>query len=119
MLTLHAQSRHKYDLTELILKAGARIALELINDDDMLHNLVITEPGQGALVGAAALNLGLEGDAKSHVPDLPAANLRVKRAWRNLGRGIPGSITRLPPPPAGPLGRVHPGCNPDPAPSGV
>lgn len=70
-ITLRAQSGLKFDLTELIVRPGARIALELINDDDMLHNIVITAPGQGQIIGAAALNLGLAGDAKSYVPDLP------------------------------------------------
>lgn len=78
-ITLHAQAGLKYDLTEIIVRPGARVRLELINDDDMLHNLVITQPGQGQIVGAAALSLGLEGDAKSYVPDLPSviAHTRV------------------------------------------
>ena len=35
----------------------------------MLHNFVLCAPGKGQDVGAAALALGIEGAAKSYVPD--------------------------------------------------
>lgn len=70
-LTLTTVSGLQYDKKELIVKAGARVRLELVNDDDMLHNVVITQPGKGQVVGAAALTLGLEGEARSYVPDSP------------------------------------------------
>ena len=70
-LTLTTVSGLQYDKKELIVKAGARVRLELVNDDDMLHNIVITQPGKGQIVGAAALTLGLDGEARSYVPDSP------------------------------------------------
>lgn len=70
-ITLRTISGLQFDKKEVIVKAGARIRLELVNDDDMLHNIVITQPGTGQAVGAAALTLGLEGEARSYVPDSP------------------------------------------------
>ena len=37
----------------------------------MLHNLVITQPGQADATGTEAMNLGLEGEEKDYVPDMP------------------------------------------------
>jgi azurin len=59
----------KYDTTLITVKPGARIRLIFRNSDDMLHNFVLCQPGRGQDVGAAALALGLDGNAKSFVPD--------------------------------------------------
>src|SRR6185312_13617257 len=59
----------KFDQTELTVKAGTRIRLVFRNADDMLHNFVLCAPGKGQSVGAAALNLGVEGAAQNYVPD--------------------------------------------------
>lgn len=59
----------KFD-TELIkVKAGARIRILFKNADDMLHNFVVTKPGRGNAVGQAAMELGLDGPARSYVPE--------------------------------------------------
>ena len=59
----------KYDTTLLTAKAGAHLRLLFKNNDDMLHNLVITNPGRGDATGQAALALGLDGLANNYVPD--------------------------------------------------
>jgi plastocyanin len=61
----------KYDVKEVVVKAGTKIELILNNNDDMLHNVVITKPGAETptKVGDMALNLGLEGPDLNYVPD--------------------------------------------------
>ena len=58
----------KFDTEKLEVTAGAKVKLTFKNDDDMLHNLVITLPGQADKVGLAALNLGLDGEEMAYVP---------------------------------------------------
>jgi azurin len=58
----------RYDLDEIRVQAGSRIALTFNNDDDMAHNVVIVEPGTANEVGVAAMNLGLDADALEFVP---------------------------------------------------
>jgi azurin len=58
----------RYDLDEIRVQAGSRIALIFNNDDDMAHNVVIVEPGTADEVGVAAMNLGLDADALEFVP---------------------------------------------------
>ncbi len=59
----------KYDTEFFSVTAGQKIKLTLQNNDDMLHNLVITLPEQATPVGEAALQLGLDGQAMNYVPD--------------------------------------------------
>jgi azurin/glucose/arabinose dehydrogenase len=58
----------KFDLAEIQVKAGSRIRINLNNNDDMLHNLVIVKPGTANAVGEAGLNLGLKGTEMNYVP---------------------------------------------------
>jgi azurin/glucose/arabinose dehydrogenase len=58
----------KFDISEIQVKAGSRIKLIFNNNDDMLHNLVITKPGTVNSVGEAGLNLGLKGSEMNYVP---------------------------------------------------
>ena len=58
----------KFDISELQVKAGSKIKLVFNNNDDMLHNLVITKPGTVNAVGEAGLNLGLKGSEMNYVP---------------------------------------------------
>lgn len=57
--------------TELIeAEAGSRVALTLTINDDMLHNLVITEPNMADRVGEEAMALGLDGPMLEYAPDM-------------------------------------------------
>ncbi|WP_289042080.1 sulfocyanin-like copper-binding protein [uncultured Zobellia sp.] len=61
----------KYDITELKLKRKSKVEITFNNNDDMLHNLVITDRGESSVneVGDLALHLGLDGADLNYVPD--------------------------------------------------
>ncbi|MUH37973.1 auracyanin family protein [Zobellia amurskyensis] len=61
----------KYDINELKLKRRSKVEITFNNNDDMLHNLVITERGESSVneVGDLALHLGLDGADLNYVPD--------------------------------------------------
>ena len=61
----------KYDITELKLKRKSKVEITFSNNDDMLHNLVVTERGEESVtkVGDLALHLGLDGADLNYVPD--------------------------------------------------
>ena len=61
----------KYDIEELVLERGQKIELTFNNNDDMLHNLVITQKGAATVdkVADLALKLGLDGADLNYVPD--------------------------------------------------
>ena len=60
----------KYDKDEITVKRNTKIQLTLNNNDDMIHNVVLTKPGDQTplKVGEMALNLGLDGPAMNYVP---------------------------------------------------
>lgn len=60
----------KYDMEELELERGQKIELTFSNNDDMLHNLVITQKGDAVdKVADLALKLGLDGADLNYVPE--------------------------------------------------
>lgn len=61
----------KFDKETITVKAGAKIKFTFNNNDDMLHNLVVTMPGTSDKVGDMAVNLGLNGEKLSYVPATP------------------------------------------------
>ena len=58
----------KFDVAELEVTAGSKVKLVFNNNDDMLHNLVITAPGKGDAVGKLAMEMGLSGSQLAYVP---------------------------------------------------
>lgn len=58
----------QFDIDEFEVPAGSKVKLVLNNNDDMLHNLVITRPGAGNKVGKMAMEMGLKGSALGYVP---------------------------------------------------
>lgn len=60
----------KYDTEEITIKRNSKIQFTLNNNDDMIHNMVITKPGKETplKVGELALNLGLDGSDLNYVP---------------------------------------------------
>ncbi|WP_366183832.1 plastocyanin/azurin family copper-binding protein [Flavobacterium ovatum] len=60
----------KYDRPEITIKRNSKIQFTLNNNDDMIHNVVITKPGKETplKIGQLALNLGLDGADLSYVP---------------------------------------------------
>ena len=68
-LTIGTKPGMQYDITEIRVKAGSKVALTFNNNDDMLHNLVITLPGDAVdKVGKMALEMGLKGQELHWVP---------------------------------------------------
>lgn len=70
-LTIGTKPGLKFDTDKLEVKAGTRIKLVFNNNDDMLHNFVVTKPGAANAVGEAALNLNLNGPKMNYVPNSP------------------------------------------------
>ena len=58
----------KFDTDGFDVAAGSRVKLIFTNNDDMLHNVVITTPGAATDVGQAAIQLGLKGHEMDYVP---------------------------------------------------
>jgi len=68
-LTITAIPGLKFDLTELTVSAGSKVKLVFENPDDMLHNVVIVNPGTADQVAQAAIELGLRGQEMEYVPE--------------------------------------------------
>ncbi|MBD2699731.1 auracyanin family protein [Spirosoma sp. BT702] len=67
-ITIGTKPGLKFDVERLEVKAGSRIKLVFNNNDDMLHNCVITKPATALAVGDAALKLNLNGPKMNYVP---------------------------------------------------
>lgn len=59
----------KFDKEHLEVKAGSKVKLSFNNNDDMLHNLVITTPGSSEKVGQMAMDMGLDGANAGYIPN--------------------------------------------------
>ncbi|PJJ79996.1 plastocyanin/azurin family copper-binding protein [Mucilaginibacter auburnensis] len=59
----------KFDIEAITVKAGSKIKLTFNNNDDMLHNVVVTEPGSATEVGQLAIKLGINGERMNYVPN--------------------------------------------------
>src|SRR5690606_20603638 len=68
VVTIGTRPGLQFDISEVKVKAGSRIKWVFNNNDDMLHNCVITRPGTAAAAGEAALGLGLKGSEMQYVP---------------------------------------------------
>ncbi|MCF0051833.1 plastocyanin/azurin family copper-binding protein [Dyadobacter sp. LJ53] len=70
-MTIHMSTKPglKFDKEILEVKAGSKVKLVFNNNDDMLHNLVITAPGKGEEVGQNAMDMGLNGTNAGYIPD--------------------------------------------------
>jgi len=67
-LTIGTLPGLKFDIDAFEVFTNSRIALIFNNNDDMLHNLVVTAPGTVMDVAAAAMRLGLKGHEMDYVP---------------------------------------------------
>lgn len=68
-ITIGTRPGLRYDKTSIEVPAGARVALTFSNDDDMVHNLVVVNPGTATQVGEAAMAMGLDGPEKEYIPE--------------------------------------------------
>ncbi len=67
-ITIGTKPGLKYDLEQIEVPEGSKVKLTFNNNDDMLHNLVITNPGKGDEVGKKAMEMGLDGAQLAYVP---------------------------------------------------
>jgi len=58
----------KFDIEALTVTAGMKVKIVFNNNDDMLHNLVITKPGTADNVGMLATKMGLNGERLNYIP---------------------------------------------------
>jgi len=60
----------KYDVSEITINRNSKIEFTLNNNDDMIHNVVITKQGKETplKIGEMALKLGLDGPDLNYVP---------------------------------------------------
>ncbi len=70
-ITIKAVEGLQFSEKRLVLKPRTQLTLIVMNDDDMAHNLVITQPNTRARVVEFALAMGETGPAKNYVPNLP------------------------------------------------
>lgn len=61
----------KFSKDKFTVQAGSKIELVFHNNDDMLHNFVLTQVGAGEEVGELALKLGVQGEKMNYVPNSP------------------------------------------------
>ena len=71
VITLGTKPGLKFDTDKIEAKAGSRVKIVFNNNDDMLHNFVITKPGAANTVGDLALQLNLNGPKMNYVPNTP------------------------------------------------
>ncbi|WP_027303021.1 plastocyanin/azurin family copper-binding protein [Rudanella lutea] len=67
-ITISTKPGLKFDTEQVQVKAGSRVKWVFNNNDDMLHNCVITKPGTANAVGNAAMRLNLNGAKMNYVP---------------------------------------------------
>lgn len=60
----------KYDPPRFAVAPGDRVTVVFSNGDEMIHNFVLTAPGERLKVVSAALALGADGPGRNFVPDL-------------------------------------------------
>ncbi len=58
----------KYDVKTFEVPAGTKVQLTFNNNDDMLHNLVVTKPGTVEKVSDASMSMGLDGPQRGYIP---------------------------------------------------
>lgn len=67
-ITIGTKPGLKFDKELIEVPEGSKVKLVFNNNDDMLHNLLITKQGKGEAVGESALKLGLMGSQLGYVP---------------------------------------------------
>jgi azurin len=88
IITLSTKPGLKYDKNLMEVKAGAKVKLVFNNNDDMLHNVVITLPGAADDVANLALNLGLKGSQQNYVPVTPKVLFHTALIQPNTSESI-------------------------------
>ena len=69
-ITIGTEPGLRFDLPAFDVQAGSRLRLVFNNSGDMMHNLLVVQPGSADKVGERAIALGLDGPDQDYVPDL-------------------------------------------------
>ncbi|MVM29086.1 auracyanin family protein [Spirosoma sp. HMF4905] len=67
-ITLGTKPGLKFTPEQFQVRAGSKVRIIFNNEDDMLHNFVVVQPGSAIQVGELAMKLGLEGQEKNYIP---------------------------------------------------
>jgi plastocyanin/glucose/arabinose dehydrogenase len=67
-ITMGTKPGLKFDKAEVEVKVGSKIKWVFSNNDDMLHNCVIVQPGTAVEVGNLAMKLGLDAQKLNYIP---------------------------------------------------
>ncbi|SOD90353.1 plastocyanin/azurin family copper-binding protein [Spirosoma fluviale] len=67
-ITIGTKPGLKFSPEQFQVKAGSKVRIDFNNEDDMLHNFVLVQPGAAVQVGELAMKLGLEGQEKNYIP---------------------------------------------------
>ncbi|MEQ9440806.1 MAG: plastocyanin/azurin family copper-binding protein [Cyclobacteriaceae bacterium] len=70
VITIGTEPGLKFDLADFAVAEGDRVQVIFNNNDDMLHNLVVTEPNTADQVGEQGMQLGLAGGERGYVPQM-------------------------------------------------
>lgn len=66
--TISTKPGLKFSPDKIEVRAGSKVSVIFVNNDDMLHNFVIVMPGTAIQVGELAMGLGLQGQQKNYIP---------------------------------------------------
>lgn len=69
-ITIGTEPGLRFDLPAFDVQVGSRLRLVFNNSGDMMHNLLVVQPGSADKVGERAIALGLDGPDQDYVPDL-------------------------------------------------
>jgi uncharacterized cupredoxin-like copper-binding protein len=90
----------KFEPGQFQVRAGSKVKVVFVNDDDMLHNFVVVMPGTALQVGELAMKLGLAGQQQDYVPQSPKVLYHTRVLQPNTTEAIyftapetPGSYT--------------------------
>jgi uncharacterized cupredoxin-like copper-binding protein len=78
IITMGTKPGLKFSVEQLQVKAGSKIQITFNNDDDMLHNFVVVNPGMAVQVGENAMKLGLKGEENNWIPQTPDVLFHTK-----------------------------------------
>ncbi|HMB90991.1 MAG TPA: plastocyanin/azurin family copper-binding protein [Rhodothermales bacterium] len=67
-ITIGTEPGLRFNVEAIEVTAGSRVKLVFSNDDDMLHNFVVTMPDAADEVAEAAIALGLDGPEQNYIP---------------------------------------------------
>ena len=78
----------KFDKEHVTAIGGSKVKLTFNNNDDMLHNLVITTPGNADVTGTEAMKMGLDGQENDYVPNMPEVIYHTSLLQPNTSESI-------------------------------